>query len=279
MRWAVFFYTATALIGCANLLGDEKPAPLLPCPPGASEAACNPSREDLKEAKAAFAHGLKLQQNAPDQAFVEFEHAARLVPRNVEYVTARELSRQQLVSHHLERGNTELEAGKQIEALADFRGALQLDPSNEFAQQRLRDAAGDSVPQTAGGVSIVEESPIVRLVPDSSIASFHFRGDNRELLANVARAFGVSAQVDESVKSKTVTFNVDNVDFYAAMIAAQEVTKTFWTALDSKQLLVAADTPENRRLYERIAMRTFYVPTAATTPTALNDSASRPVRP
>jgi tetratricopeptide (TPR) repeat protein len=260
-----------ALMGCVPLIADERPAALLPCPHGASEAVCNPSRQDLKEAKTAFARGLKLQQNAPDQAYEEFEHAARLVPRNIEYVTARELSRQQLVSHHLQVGNTELEAGKQIEAFADFRNALQLDPSNEFAQQRLRDAVGDSVPQTAGGVSIVEESPVVRLVPDSSVASFHFRGDNRELLANVARAFGVSAQVDESVKSKPVTFNVDNVDFYAAMIAAQEVTKTFWTPLDSKQILIAADTPENRRLYERMAMRTFYVPTAATTPTALND--------
>src|SRR5579864_1389195 len=108
MRWVVFC-TASALIGCISLIADEKPAPLLPCPPGASEAVCNPSRRDLSEAKAAFAHGLKLQQNAPDQAYEEFEHAARLAPRNVEYATARELSRQQLVSHHLERGNTELE--------------------------------------------------------------------------------------------------------------------------------------------------------------------------
>jgi type II secretory pathway component GspD/PulD (secretin) len=271
MRWVVFFFAVLTVIGRVSLIADEKPAPLLPCPPGASEAVCNPSRQDLKEAKTAFAHGLKLQQHAPDQAFEEFEHAARLVPRNVEYVTARELSRQQLVSHHLEVGNTELEAGKQIEALADFRSALQLDPSNEFAEQRLRDAAGDSLPQIAAGVSVVEESPAVRLVPDSSVASFHFRGDNRELLANVARAFGVSAQVDESVKSKRVTFDVDNVDFYAAMVAAQQVTKSFWTPLDSKQILIAVDTPENRRLYERMAMRTFYVPTGTTSPTALND--------
>jgi general secretion pathway protein D len=270
MRW-VFLLLAMAALSTGSLRADEKPAPLLPCPPGASEAVCNPSRHDLKEAKAAFAHGLQLQPNAPDQAYEEFEHAARLVPRNVEYVTARELSRQQLVSHHLERGNKELEAGKQIEALADFRGALQLDPTNEFAQQRLRDAAGDSVAQTAAGVSIVEESPELRLGPDPNVASFHFRGDNRELLANVVRAFGVSAQIDESVKSKRVTFDVDNVDFYSAMVAAQQVTKTFWTPLDSKQILIASDTPENRRLYERIAMRTFYVPTGTTSPTALND--------
>jgi tetratricopeptide (TPR) repeat protein len=133
---------------------------LLPCPAGTSEAACNPSRRDLKEAKSAFAHGLKVQRDAPDQAYREFERAAQLVPRDIEYVTARELSRQQLVSRYLQRGNAELESGKQVEAFADFRGALQLDPANEFAQQRLRDAAGDTAAKTASGVSIVDESRV-----------------------------------------------------------------------------------------------------------------------
>jgi general secretion pathway protein D len=67
-----------------------------------------------------------------------------------------------------------------------------------------------------------------------------------------------------------VFFNIDDVDFYKAMQTAGQVTKTFWTPLSNKQVLVAADTPENRRQFERMAMRTFYVP-GATTPTALND--------
>jgi general secretion pathway protein D len=270
MRWVLFIALA-ATLAAGSLSAEEKAAFLLPCPAGTSEAACNPSRHDLKEAKSAFAHGLKVQHDAPDQAYHEFERAAQLVPRDIEYVTARELSRQQLVSRYLQRGNAELESGKQVEAFADFRGALQLDPANEFAQQRLRDAAGDTAAKTASGISIVDESTAVQLAPNPNRASFHFRGDNRELLANVARTFGVSAQIEESVKSQRVTFDIDDVDFFTAMLAAQQITKTFWTPLDTGQILIAPDVPENRRLYERVAMRTFYVPAARNSQTALND--------
>ena len=236
-----------------------------------SEAACNPSRQELKQAKTAFSRGLKLQEKSPEAAYQEFERAARLAPRNVEYLTARELTKQQLVSRELQRGNAELESGKQIEALADFRSALQLDPSNEFAQQRLRDAAGESTTHDVAGITVLEQSPELHLIPNTNRASFHFRGDIRELLATVARAYGVSAQIEDTITAKHVTFDIDDVDFYQAMNAAGRVTKTFWAPLDAKQMLIAPDTPENHKQYDRYALRTFYVPAASASPTALND--------
>ncbi len=269
MRWAVCFATVIAFAG-AGLCADQQPVPLLPCPPNASEAQCNPSRHDLKDAKAAFVRGVKLQPSAPDQAYVEFDRATQLVPRNLEYFTAREVARQQLVYNHIELGNSELESGKQVEALADFRSAINLDPTNQFAQQRLRDALGDSLPGPAAPPSVVEESPEIRLAPNSNHASFHFRGDSRELLTAIASAFGVSAQIEDSVTSRRVVFDIDDVDFYKAMLVASQLTKSFWTPLGDKIVLIAGDTPDNRRQYERLAMRTFYVP-GATTPTALTD--------
>src|SRR5260370_1672619 len=54
------------------------------------------------------------------------------------------------------------------------------------------------------------------------------------------------------------------------MSAAGHLTKTFWTPLAQKKVLIAGDPPNTHRQYERLAMRTFYVP-GATTPTALTD--------
>ncbi|HZP17485.1 MAG TPA: hypothetical protein VFB00_05945, partial [Terriglobales bacterium] len=141
MRRTIWLAAAIA-VAAAAVRAAEKTAPLLPCPPGMSEAACNPSPQNQKDARKAFARGLKLQKSDPAQAYQEFQRAAELAPRNVEYVSARELVRQQLVTDHIERGNAELESGKRIEALADFRSALNLDPANQFAQGRLRDALG-----------------------------------------------------------------------------------------------------------------------------------------
>ena len=270
MRWAVSL-VVIAFTGVGVCAGQQNLPAGLPCPPGASQAVCNPSRQDLKAAKAAFRRGVKLQKNDPEQAYRDLDRASQLVPRNLEYLTARELARQQLVYNHIERGNTQLEAGNQAQALADFRNALNLDPANTFAQERLREVLGDALPKTTAPPSVVEESLAIRLVPNLRRASFHFRGDSRELLSTIATSYGVLAQVEDSVASRRVTFDIDDVDFYQAMLVAQQVTKVFWTPLDEKQMLVVADTPDNRRQFERMAMRTFYIPGATASPTALND--------
>ncbi|MBV9623260.1 MAG: hypothetical protein JOZ14_04700 [Acidobacteria bacterium] len=243
----------------------------MPCPAEATAAVCNPSPQDEKAARAAFARGLKMREKDPDEAYEEFDRAAHLVPRNLEYITAREVSRQQLITRSVDRGDRALEAGHEVEALADFRRVLKLDPANSLAEERLREALGDALPATPAAPQVVEESPQIRLSPGANLASFHFRGDSRDLLTTIAQAYGLSAQIEDSVSSRRLSFNIDNVDFYKAMMAAGSVSKTFWTPLDSKQILVAADTPENRRQYERMAMRTFYIPGVSTAPTALND--------
>ena len=246
--------------------------PLLPCAQGSpGTPACNPSKKELKEAKAAFAKGLKLQHGQrTDEAFEQFETAARLAPQDVEYGTAREMARQQLVFDRLEHGNRELLKGRQVEALAEFRGALQLDPQNDFAQQRLRDALGEWAPKTQAPPRVLAEAGEVRVAPNPNRADFHYRGEGRGLLTQVAGAFGVAATFDDSVASRRVRFDIDNVDFYAAMRAACDVTRTFWTPLEEKQILLASESPENHRVFDRMALRTFYIP-GVTTPQELND--------
>jgi general secretion pathway protein D len=261
----------TPVLGTRMLRAEQSIAPvLLPCPPGMDAAECSPSPQQKKEAYTAFKHGLKLNAQDPEHAFQEFSRAARLFPRNMEYLTAREMARQQLVSRHIERGNSDLESGEQVQAVAEFRAALHFDPQNQFAQQRLQDAAADSLPRSALPASVIDSSPEIRVNPGTNLASFHFRGDSRELLSTIALAYGISAQVEDSVTSRRVTFDTDDVDFFRAMSLAGQITKSFWTPLDQKQILIAADTAENHRQFDRMALKTFYVP-GATTPAALND--------
>src|SRR5208337_4746362 len=131
------------------------PAPSL-CSNSPGASACQGPPKDLKAARQAFARGLKLEKSQNlDEAFYEFEEASRLVPQNVEYLTAREMTRQHLAGMHLERGNGDLLKGRQVEALAEFRTALNLDPQNEFAQQRISDALGPVPLPTAAPPQVV----------------------------------------------------------------------------------------------------------------------------
>lgn len=270
MRWRSTLALLLAAMACLVATAEHKSEPMLPCPPGMSDTVCHPSRQDQKDAAKAFDRGRKLQPKDLDAAYEEFIRAADLVPRNVDYVTAREAVRQQLISKHIEQGNIELNSGKQVEALADFRSALKLDPANEFAQERVRDALGDAAPKTSAAPQVVEQSTEIRLQPSSSLASFHFRGDSHELLNTIAQAYGVSVEIEDSVNSRRVAFDVDNIDFFKAMSLACQMMKGFWAPLSDKQMVVAADTAENRHQFERMGMRAFYIP-GATTPTVLND--------
>jgi general secretion pathway protein D len=272
MRWGWSMIAATAMATAA--LGADQPQnlPVLPCAQGdPSHPSCDPSKKELKEARAAFSKGLKLQKaKLNDAALNNFETAVRLSPRNVNYVTARELARQQMVAGYLQQGNAALLGGHDIEALANFRGAVHLDPQNDFAQQRLRDAVGEGVPKLSGPPHVIEDAGELQVTPGVELHDFHFRGDSRQLLTQVASSYGINAQFDDSVVSRRVWFDIDQVDYYTAMRAAGDVTKTFWTPMGTKEILLAQESPENHRQFDRMGLRTFFIP-GITAPTDLTD--------
>ena len=237
----------------------------------ANETSCGVSSQDRKRAKKAFEKGVKFQREQRyEEAFNAFDQADQLVPHDINYQTAREVLRQQRITDHLRQGNQFVSNNHPVEALAEFRTAIQLDPTNEFALQRVKDMLGDWTPPVAVAQRADESTEPVRLQPNPGEQIFHYRGDSRGLVAQVAQQFGLAITVDDSVQSRSVVFNIDKADFYVAMQAACDMTKTFWTPLEEKQILVAQESPENRRAFERMAYRTFYV-SGANAPQDLND--------
>ncbi len=228
---------------------------------GAAIVPGPPSKSDLAKAKKEFAAGKHLESaGQTEAAFDKFKQASQLSPRNVEYATAREFTRQRLVMAAIDRGNKALLANNEVGAEADFEQALEFDPTNDFARQRLHDAIWEQSPAPSRKLQVVQKSIEVALSPDATPKDFHFRGDSRTLLTQIARAYGITATIDDSVKTRLVRFDIEHVTFAEAMGAATQVTKSFWIALSGSQMYLVSDTPENRRNFERLAIRTFYLP-------------------
>jgi general secretion pathway protein D len=264
MRWGWSLLTMAAFAVAALAADEPQNLTLLSCPQAAASDACNPSKADLKKSKTAFSKALKLQKAEHfDEAYQEFDTAARLVPKNVEYVTALAMVRQQLVYDHLHQGNDDLTKGKLVEAQAEFRSAANLDPQNEFAKQRLQDSMAEWAPKRSETPRVVE-SVEVRVVPNPAVHEFHFRGDSHALLTQVAAAYGVTAEFDESVPTRRVHFDMESVDFYTAMRSACSVTGVFWVPLSEKQIYLVRDNSENHRQFDHMALRTFYMPGVST---------------
>jgi tetratricopeptide (TPR) repeat protein len=221
--------------------------------------------KDVAKAKREFKAGVKLKSAGQmDAALEKFELAAELAPHNFEFVTAREFTRQQLVMQFLKQGNQAMLDGNEIVAMADFRRALEVDPTNEYALQRRRDSMPLDEEPVSRNMRVVEQSTPIEMQPAAKHQDFHYKGDGKGLLTQVAQAYGITAQFDDSVQPKRVRFDIEDVNFATAMEVATRVTKTFWVPLSAKQILFAADTVEYRRTYTRMSLRTFYLPDLAT---------------
>jgi len=237
-------------------------------------AASASSEQEAKGARKAFEQGIKLEkQNKTDAAFQKFSEAAELDPSNVEYLTAREVARQKLVQRHVEDGNQALLQNDRIHALGEFRAASQLDPSNQFALERMRQAFSEPEAQPSRLLQIVEASDEIVVQPRPGRQSIHYRGDSRGLMEQVARSFGLSAIFDDNFNARPVNFDADNVDFLEAISLAGRFAKAMWSPLSEAQIFVAQDTAENHRQFDRMSLRTFYLPDVAT-PQEMNEVVS-----
>ncbi len=227
---------------------------------------CIPTKKDLQDSREAFEHGVKLHKKQRlEEAFVQFDEAARLNPQNVEYLAAREAVKAKLVFQHIESGNLLLLQDARLRAAAEFKAAVDLDPENKFARERLQEATREAA-QVLSKASLLPalESTEIHLQPTESRATFHFNGDTHSLFTQLASAYSLRVQFDDSVPSRPVVFNVDDVDFFTALKLACRVSKTMWAALDTTQVFIAADTPENHKRYDRMLLQTFLLPAHST---------------
>ena len=245
-----------------------------PQPPVALAPMASP--QDQKSAKKEFKEGLKArEQGHTNQAYDHFKRASQLDPHSMEYVTARELLRQYLVYDNIEKGNQSLAAGMQIEAMASFRSALELDPENIFAKQRLVDSI-PTLPQvqhTDDDGDPFAAAASIHLQPSEGVHTFKFRGNSRQILEQVAQAYGLTPVIDDSVKNQNVRFEVGDVNWTTAFDLVGRMCKVFWVPLSAKQVMFVADDDQNRRALQRMSLRTFYISNAATTQD-LNDIAN-----
>jgi general secretion pathway protein D len=265
MRWAA------VVVACAiSALAADTPASKVPCLT-ADATDCGVPASDMKQARKLYERGTKLKSGQHDEEALEyFERASRLVPRNVEFATAREMTRQALVFEHIRRGNDLLAGEHRIQAAAEFHAAAEIDPDNKFAVQRMGDALPDSTPQLSPGLRRVERSTEIQVAPESGRHDFHVRGDTRAVYTAIGSAFGLTFQFDESLQPVRARFDVGDADYVSALAAAEHATKTFTVPVDAHTLRVITDTANNRSQFEWQVMQTFYV-SDVTTPAQLND--------
>jgi general secretion pathway protein D len=270
----------TVLLLASLVTATDKPAQK-PAECQGGDQSCSatktPSEKVQKQARKNAEKAEKLQQKGQfEKALSAMNAAVTLVPNNPEYQSRREILRQHIVSLHVEQGNRLMSSGHSVEAMAEFRQALEIDPQNPNAIQRLQDSVPRSAmvtPQTqplSASLNVVSESRPVVLAPTENRHDFHYKGSARTLLESIGSTFGLKAVVDESVANKQVHFDMEDVDFFAAVREAAKLAHAFYVPLTPQQVVFVNDTPQLRREYEHMVTRTFFL-SEATSPQDLND--------
>ncbi len=236
---------------------------------------CIVSKQELKEARSAFREGIKLEeQRRLPEALDRFEKASRLAPQDMQFLTAREVVKSELGFNHVQRGNALLLENAHAQAAAEFRAALDLDPENQFARERLEEANREMAPAALhwalpasladSGANSGASSEEIHVEPAELRATFRYTGDLRGLFAELSAAYGITVQFDDPLKPREVRFNVDDVDFFTALRLACRVSKVMWAALGPHQILIAEDTDPNHKQFDRMSLRTFTLPPHST---------------
>ncbi|HLH09359.1 MAG TPA: hypothetical protein VKW78_19130 [Terriglobales bacterium] len=234
------------------------------CPPEVSKANQKRAREEYKKAEE-LEHKHKIEG-----ALKAAREANRLVPTDSTYAMKAELLRQALVAQHIRRGNDLLASGKSDQAAAEYRAALALDPESRVASQQLHSAEPDVPRSSFANITFTDQSRPIVLAPAPGYFDFHLRGTTRDIIPQVCQKYGIRATVDDSVQSRSIHFDIENADFFAAMHALEDATNTFWVAFSPDQLIVLQNTPEQHRSFDQMTMRTFYL-SDVTTPQELQD--------
>ncbi len=269
--------TQTSLAPGQNAANGQVAAPAQSAPAGVTNAAWNaqgqsasaentkePTNSDKRRAAKIF---LKAGQLFVDGRFEEamqrYRLAAEVDPTNNDYRLSIEVAQSHWVTALIQAAAKARLVGDEGTARADLEQALKLDPKNAEVTQHLYELGDDALrgeTKPLYGDTGNDLGAVPTLAPLPTALSFHLHSDQQQVIRQVFKSFGIEPMFDSSVTDVPVRFDSDDASFAEAARLVGMATKTFYVPLDPHRVLVAKDTRENRRQFEREEAETLYVP-------------------
>ncbi len=202
-------------------------------------------------------------------AYEDYAQAFKKDPKDLRYKTAWQRTRFPAAAAHVSRGEKLRQQGDNSGALTEFVHALDIDPSNEVAQQdieEIRNKLSIPFPDSETSVSPNEQSKVsamggpVLLKPISNEPlTLHMTEDSKIVYETVGKASGINVLFDPEYTSKRIQVSLANVSLPDALRILATVSGTFWHAITPNTIFVASDTRAKRQQLEEQAVQAFYL--------------------
>src|SRR3954469_25349000 len=217
-----------------------------------------------------------------EEAFDLYKQAYQLKPDDLQYRASTQRMQFLAGASHVHRGQLLREAGKIEEALAEFKKAVETDPSSFIAQQELKrtqrliDNAVNPPPQSAKSDSnlskrVDEATGPVDLAAISNVPiTLKLTEDTKMIYETVGKLAGINVLFDPDYTSRRIKVELNGVTLEEALQVVAFQSKTFWRPVTSNTIFVAADTTAKRKELEQNVVKTFYLSNLSQ-PTELQD--------
>src|ERR1700678_1249320 len=202
-------------------------------------------------------------------AYEDYLQAFTKDPKDLRYKTAWQRTRFAAAAAHVVRGEKLREQGDNSEALTEFVHALDIDPSNEVAQQDIQEIKKKlsiPFPDKETSVSPNEQSKVsamggpVLLKPIlSEPLTLHMTEDSKIVYETVGKASGINVLFDPEYTSKRIQVDIANVSLLDALRIVGVSSGTFWHPVTNNTIFVAMNTRAKRQELEEEAVQTFYL--------------------
>ena len=223
--------------------------------------AQNPNKvQDLKKAQREVQQGEKAEAAGNlNEALALYNAAAKDAPMDQGIVGHAAALRAKLVRKHVDAAENAAIRGELRQATEELNAALKIDPGNAIVAEREAQMRAmseeETLPEGPPEQYKLKGPPQVK--PRRETKEINVRGDTRGAYEQVARMFGITVAFDPDLVSRNVKLKVEAVDFETAMRILGQQTVTFYRALTSDMIFVAADTLEKRKQYGIEVEETF----------------------
>lgn len=208
-----------------------------------------------------------------DLAVLKYSRALDLDPTNVRYKISLARAKINASRFHFEKGKLYRSAGQPDLAAVELEQGFVLDPTNKYAETELRKAREDAAKAAAerGGESSMQaakrktrgmraRAPMLEPASDRPInLNFPQPKPIKQIYQSLASAAGINVIFDPQLKDDNVSIVLTNIDFQKALETLLRQENHFYKTIDEKTMLIAADNPQNRKTYEDLVIRTFFL--------------------
>ena len=211
-----------------------------------------------------------------DAAVVHYLDLTDTDPGNVRWRSALLRAKLRASLDHFNAGRRFIEAGVPERALLEFQQAVQLDPTNQYAQVELDKARvlveaaqgsnrpAPSLDEMKREASRVTPQPPL-LNPRSKAPISLVFPQPQSLFAiyqALGKAFGINILFDPQLRDQDLAIELRDVTAQTALETLMRSAGHFYKVIDEHTILVAQDTPQNRKTYEDLVIQTFFLSNA-----------------